>query len=101
MVSGGNIDVNMLNRVITRGLTVDGRLSTLTIDLADKPGQLSGVCNVIAEYGGNVISVTHERVGSHTQINGCTIRIELETRNHEHIAESRKALSDRGYVVVK
>ena len=101
MVSGGNIDVNMLNRVITRGLTVDGRLSTLTIDLADKPGQLSGVCNVIAEYGGNVISVTHERVGSHTQINGCTIRIELETRNHEHIAEIRKALSDRGYVVVK
>lgn len=101
MVSGGNIDVNMLNRVITRGLTVDGRLSTLTIDLADKPGQLSGVCNVIAEYGGNVISVTHERVGSHTQINGCTIRIELETRNHEHIAEIRRALSDRGYVVVK
>lgn len=101
MVSGGNIDVNMLNRVITRGLTVGGRLSTLTIDLADKPGQLSGVCNVIAEHGGNVISITHERVGSHTQINGCTIRIELETRNHEHIEEIRKALSEKGYVVVK
>lgn len=101
MVSGGNIDVNMLNRVITRGLTADGRLSTLTIDLADKPGQLSGVCNVIAERGGNVISVTHERVGSHTQINGCTIRIELETRNHDHIVEIRKALADRGFVVVK
>ncbi|MDE7153188.1 MAG: threonine ammonia-lyase [Muribaculaceae bacterium] len=100
LVSGGNIDVNMLNRVITRGLTVGGRLSTLTIDLADKPGQLSGVCNIIAERGGNVISVTHERVGSHTQINGCTIRIELETRNHQHIEEIRKALSDKGFVVV-
>lgn len=101
MVSGGNIDVNMLNRVITRGLTVGGRLSTLTIDLADKPGQLSGVCNIIAERGGNVISVTHERVGSHTQINGCTIRIELETRNHQHIEEIREALADKGFVVVK
>ncbi|MDE6265917.1 MAG: threonine ammonia-lyase [Muribaculaceae bacterium] len=101
MVSGGNIDVNMLNRVITRGLTAGGRLSTLTIDLADKPGQLSGVCNIIAEHGGNVISVTHERVGSHTQINGCTIRIELETRNHDHIAEISKALGDRGFIVVK
>lgn len=101
MVSGGNIDVNMLNRVITRGLTVGGRLSTLTIDLADKPGQLSGVCNIIAERGGNVISVTHERVGSHTQINGCTIRIELETRNHQHIEEICEALADKGFVVVK
>lgn len=100
MVSGGNIDVNMLNRVITRGLAVDGRLSTLTIDLADKPGQLSGVCNIIAEQGGNVITVTHERVGSHHQINGCTIRIELETRNHDHIKQICKALSDKGYVVV-
>ena len=100
IVSGGNIDVNMLNRVITRGLKVGGRLSTMTIDLADQPGQLSAVCGIIAENGGNVISVTHERVGAHTQINGCTIRVELETRNHEHIDIIRKALADKGYNVI-
>lgn len=100
LVSGGNIDVNILNRVITRGLTVGGRLSTLTIDLADKPGQLSGVCNVIAEMGGNVVSVTHERMSGHTQINGCTIRLELETRNHEHIRTIRQGLAEAGYNVV-
>lgn len=100
LVSGGNIDVNILNRVITRGLTVGGRLSTLTIDLADKPGQLSGVCNVIAGLGGNVISVVHERMSNNTQINGCTIRIELETRNHDHIREITEGLKDAGYNVV-
>ncbi len=100
VVSGGNIDVNILNRVITRGLTVGGRLSTLTIDLADQPGQLSGVCNVIAQLGGNVISVTHERMSSHTSINACTIRLELETRNAEHIKTIREGLAEAGYTVV-
>lgn len=100
IVSGGNIDVNTLNRVITRGLKVGGRLSTITIDLADQPGQLSAVCGIIAKEGGNVISVTHERVDTQAQINGCTIRLDLETRNHEHIAHIRKALADNGYTVI-
>ena len=99
LVSGGNIDVTILNRVINRGLTVGGRLSTLNINLADKPGQLSGVCNVIAQLGGNVISVIHDRMDSH-KINGCTIRIELETRNAEHIAEIKHGLSEQGYTVL-
>jgi len=100
IVSGGNIDVNILNRVITRGLKVGGRLSTMTIDLADQPGQLSAVCGIIAKNGGNVISVTHERVDTQAQINGCTIRMELETRNKEHIEQIRKALTDSNYHVI-
>lgn len=99
LVSGGNIDVNILSRVINRGLNVGGRLSTLAINLADKPGQLSGVCNVIAQLGGNVISVIHDRMDSNT-INGCTIRIELETRNAEHISEIKKGLTEQGYGVL-
>lgn len=99
LVSGGNIDVNILSRVINRGLTVGGRLSTLAINLADKPGQLSGVCNVIAQLGGNVISVIHDRMDSNT-INGCTIRIELETRNAEHISEIKRGLTEQGYGVL-
>lgn len=100
LVSGGNIDVNTLSRVITRGLSKSGRNFSFIIDLDDKPGQLSGVCNVVAQQGGNVISVTHERISSSSAINGCTIRMELETRDHDHIASIRKALTDAGYKVV-
>lgn len=100
LVSGGNIDVNILSRVITRGLSKSGRNYTFTVDLADKPGQLSGVCSVIGGMGGNIISVTHERINTSTEINGCTIRIELETRDKKHIDEIRKALQDASYKVL-
>lgn len=100
LVSGGNIDVNTLSRVITRGLSKSGRNYTFIVDLDDKPGQLSGVCNVVAQQGGNVISVSHERINTSSAINGCTIRMELETRDHDHIAAIREALTDAGYKVM-
>ncbi len=100
LVSGGNIDVNTLSRVITRGLSKSGRNYSFIIDLDDKPGQLSGVCNVVAQEGGNVISVAHERINSSSAINGCTIRMELETRDNDHISAIRDALKDAGYKVV-
>ena len=100
LVSGGNIDVNTLSRVITRDLNKSGRNYTFIVDLADKPGQLSGVCNVIGERGGNIISVTHERINTSSAINGCTIRIELETRDKEHINQIREALNEAHYKVL-
>lgn len=100
LVSGGNIDVNMLNRVITRGLVKSGRFYTAIINLADKPGQLSGVCGIIAQLGGNIISVTHERLDASVEINGCTLRIDMETRNIEHIEQVRQGLRDAGYKVL-
>lgn len=100
LVSGGNIDVNMLSRVVTRGLAKSGRNHTFKIALADKPGQLSGVCNVIGENGGNILSVTHERNSTDNDINACIIRVELETRNKEHVAELRQQLTAAGYNVL-
>lgn len=100
LVSGGNIDVSMLSRVITRGLSKSGRNYTFSINLDDKPGQLSGVCTVIAEAGGNIISVTHERINTSAEINGCTIRIELETRDNAHIDAIRRTLREKGYTVL-
>lgn len=100
IVSGGNIDVNTLDRVISRGLAKSGRKCTFTIELDDKPGQLSGVCKVIADMGGNVIAVNHDRLGISDSINGCHIHVELETRNHQHIKELRKALNQAGYKVL-
>lgn len=100
LVSGGNIDVTILSRVITRGLSKSGRMIALTIDLYDQPGQLSGVCGIIGQLGGNIISVNHERTNASAQVNGCTLRVVLETRNEEHIELIRKGLHKAGYVVL-
>ena len=100
LVSGGNIDVTILSRVIRRGLVKSGRASLLTIELVDKPGQLVGVSKIIANLGGNVTAVHHERADANANVNGCFLRIQLETRNFEHLEEIRKALKDAGFKVV-
>ncbi len=97
LVSGGNIDVTILSRVIQRGLLKSGRYYSLTIELVDKPGQLKGVSKIVADLGANVVSIHHERAGESADINGCFLRIVLETRNFAHIEEIRTALTQAGY----
>ena len=97
LLSGGNIDVTILSRVINRGLLMSGRNCQLTIELQDKPGQLRDVSKIIAELGGNVTSVNHERSAEDLDVNGCYLRILLETRNFEHIKQIKKALTDFGF----
>ena len=97
LLSGGNIDVTILSRVIKRGLMMSGRTCQLMIELVDKPGQLKNVSRIIADNGGNVISVHHERANEGSDVNGCYLRIMLETRNFEHINEIKKALTDFGF----
>lgn len=97
VLSGGNIDVTILSRVIKRGLLMSGRSCQLMIELMDKPGQLKNVSRIIADLGGNVTSVHHERANEGSDVNGCYLRIILETRNYEHIAEIKKALTDYGF----
>ncbi len=97
LLSGGNIDVTILSRVIKRGLLMSGRSCQLMIELMDKPGQLKNVSRIIADLGGNVTSVHHERANEGSDVNGCFLRILLETRNYEHIAQIKKALTDFGF----
>ncbi len=97
IVSGGNIDVNILSRVINRGLLKTGRLSHLTIELLDKPGQLKDVSAIIADLGANVIRVRHNQGGENTDINDCFLKISMETKNAQHFEEIQKALKNRGY----
>lgn len=101
IVSGGNIDVTILNRVISRGLDMSGRSYTVTLDLHDKPGELLGVSAVIARLGGNIISVLHERNTTNSNINACFLRLVMETRNAEHVAMIRNALLEAGYILVE
>ena len=76
---------------------MSGRSCQLMIELMDKPGQLKNVSRIIADLGGNVTSVHHERANEGSDVNGCYLRIVLETRNYEHIAQIRQALKDYGF----
>ena len=97
LISGGNIDVTILSRVIDRGLQKAGRLVTLNIKLVDKPGQLRDISTIIAGLGGNVVSVNHDRTDATVDINSCFLRISLETRDRDHVMEIKNALMEEGY----
>lgn len=97
LLSGGNIDVTILSRVIKRGLIMTGRTYSTTIELIDKPGQLMDVSRIIAELGGNVISIHHERANEGSAVNGCYLRLVLETRNYAHIEQIRSTLKANGF----
>ncbi len=100
LLSGGNIDVTILSRVIKRGLLMSGRNYQLTVELVDKPGQLTDVSRIISELGGNVTSVHHERANEGSDVNGCYLRIIMETRNFEHIEQIKNALVSAGFKIV-
>ncbi len=100
LVSGGNIDVNILSRVITRGLVKAGRFVNLCIALTDKPGQLELVSKTIAEKGGNVVSVQYNRSDENMAINSCFLSLQVETRDYAQIEEIKKSLNERGLKVV-
>ncbi len=99
VVSGGNIDVNILSRVINRGLLRAGRLCDLTIEMLDKPGQLKEVSQIIADLGANVIRVHHVQGGEGTDINDCYLKISMETKHLRHFCEIKHALTKAGYNV--
>ena len=97
IVSGGNVDVTFLSRIISRGLVKSGRECTLALELADKPGQLHEETQVIAQLGANVLSVIHERSANQVaNVNSCILRVAMETRNHEHIRQIIDALNAKG-----
>ena len=100
VLSGGNIDVTILSRVIDRGLLMAGRSCHLTLELVDKPGQLQNVSSIIAKLGGNVTEVIHERSSTGTDVNGCFLRLSLETRNLAHLEEIKAALTSAGFKLV-
>lgn len=97
ILSGGNIDVTILSRVIDRGLVMSGRTCRLEIELVDKPGQLQEVASIIARCGGNVTAVHHEHAAAGSDVNGCLLKIALETKDFSHVKEIRKSLREAGF----
>lgn len=100
LVSGGNIDVTILSRIINRGLIKQGRQGSFVIEMVDKPGQLKEVSAIISDLGGNVISVRHDRSGEEADITACTLSIGVETRNRAHFNKIREAIVKAGYHIL-
>ena len=98
IISGGNIDVNLVARVIERGLVKDGRLVRISVALQDKPGQLAKVSAIVANARANVIEVHHTRAFAY-RFGDTTLQLTLETRGPEHVEEILRALRERGYQV--
>jgi threonine dehydratase len=98
VLSGGNIDVNLVARVIERGLVKDGRLARISVALQDKPGQLAKVSAIVANARANVIEVHHTRAFAY-RFGDTTLQLTLETRGPEHVEEILRALRERGYQV--
>ncbi|MCD7827009.1 MAG: threonine ammonia-lyase [Clostridiales bacterium] len=99
LVSGGNIDVTILSRVIERGLKMSGRTAGITIALSDKPGQLAAVSAIVANTGGNVVSVNYDSTDLDMNITDCYLKISVETRDFAHIEQIKTALKEAGFAV--
>jgi threonine dehydratase len=99
VLTGGNIDTRLLASVLTRELAREGRLSQLTIDLADRPGQLARVANILGEAGANIVEVYHQRVFSDLPAKGTLLELVIETRDRAHLQETVANLKAAGFEV--
>ena len=97
ILSGGNIDVNLLSRIINRGMAFDGRVYEFELVLNDKPGSLESILSIFRESGANVVEVHHHRFASHAAIGQIAVSITVETRDKAHIARLKGVIQDRGY----
>ncbi len=100
VVSGGNIDVTILSRVISRGLLNTGRSLSIKLALTDKPGQLEAVSRIVAGLGGNIVSIYHDRYDLNIDIVSCILDLRIETRDHEHIRSIVEKLKAEGFKIV-
>lgn len=101
ILSGGNIDVNMLSMIIERGLAKTGRYLRLRTVVTDRPGSLLRVLSIAAEAGANVIAVNHDRIKQGISLKQAEVELVLETRNQEHIDQVVSELARAGYPAEK
>ena len=101
LLFGGNVDVTMLERIITRGLAKEGRTVTFSTVLPDQPHALASFLEVVSSLGANVLDVNHKHRNAKTAIGSCVVQLSLETRDKTHIQETFSTLCSKGYVVEK
>ncbi|WBW50252.1 threonine ammonia-lyase [Peptoniphilus equinus] len=101
VLSGGNIDLNILDRVITRGLVVKGRHARFKVKLTDKPGQIGLVADIIGKLGGNILRIEHNDSRPSMEINSKIVKFEVETTDQDHIDRILKAIEDEGLIILE
>lgn len=99
ILCGGNIDVNMISRIIERGLVGDGRMAYLVVKVRDRPGSLAGLTELVARMGANVLDIHHRRGFADIRVGDVEIVLQLETRGRDHVAEIIQALEAQGVKV--
>lgn len=100
IVSGGNVDVNILSRIIDKALQKTGRVTEFSTEIADKPGQLNRLLELLAEAGANIFSINHDRVGKDLNVGKCMVDLVVETRNIEHCQKMFESLKQHGYEIL-
>src|SRR6202030_1679817 len=96
LLCGGNIDPNVLSRVVERGLVADGRLCRFTAMISDRPGGLADLATQIASSGASIKEVVHDRAFASSDVSAVNVLCTVETRNHQHLAELRARLKEHG-----
>ena len=99
VLSGGNIDVNLISRIIERGLVKDGRIVRLAVMLRDRPGQLARLTGLVAEMRANVLHILHDRAFSRARLGETEVELTLETSGREQIEAVKRHLTAAGYTV--
>lgn len=99
LVCGGNIDPNVLSRVIEGGLVADGRLARFTAVISDRPGGLADLATQIASTGASIKQVVHDRAFASPDVSAVNVLCTVETRDHQHLAELRALLNSRGFEI--
>jgi threonine dehydratase len=97
VISGGNIDVNLLDRIINLGLATEGRLFRFTTELRDRPGELEHLVRCVAAAGANIHQIRHERARPGLAATRVEVTLELEARGRDHVTEIEQALETAGY----
>lgn len=100
LVSGGNIDVTTLSRVIDRGLIKSGRLAEITTKVQDKPGMLISLLQIVGATGANIKEIDHKHEDVDSDVNACVVSMVLETRNADHVARIIEAIKAAGYTIL-
>ncbi len=99
VISGGNVDIPLLDRIIRQGLFKNGRIMRFTIFLDDVPGTLSRLLTLVATLKANVLHIHHDRSSGELPIHLSRVELEVETRGPEHIGEIIEKLKERGYCI--
>ncbi|KAF5050876.1 L-threonine ammonia-lyase [anaerobic digester metagenome] len=100
VVSGGNVDVTTLSRILTKGLSKSGRITEISTKIIDKPGSLIQLLQIVSETGANIMKINHAREDKHSDVGACIVSMVLETRNVEHVRKIENALTSKGYFLL-